>query len=418
MKIKANKFSASLIALLAFSIPASILNYVFSIAIGRLLTVEEFGIYNSMNSMANNVIAIYAPFAVLVTRITAESKDIIGENTDRYKQIFKIYLCFFAITSLAGMLLYPLLKGRFGADSFAQWLLILIMIGIMGLHSLAFGFVQGTQRFMLYGFLNCLLMAVKLVMFVGGIRAGGGFAAVIFAMLLSHLLIVIICSCTAKKACESIYAQEIGTKEIYSLKDITSLYGLTFLVQLIYMFYVNGGEIVFMNFFCDDTEIGLYSSIITLAKICVYLISTFNAVLLPIIAGKADDLQGGKKTLYASLIFTVICSALFAVVMLVGGKWFIPFMWGEKYLPALKYLGASLMYAIPLANLMVVHTYMLGRGKLEFYTAVLSLMLIVSAAAASLLSDNISAVPVSFGTGMIITLIVTLIYIVKEKENV
>lgn len=415
------KFSKNVIILLFFSIPASILNYVFSLAVGRLLTVEQFGVYNSMNSLASNIIAVYAPFAILVTRITAEEIDCPGKNENRYKQITWIYVAFFVVTSIVGMIAYPFLDGKFGATSFIQWLFILIMIGVMGLHSIANSAVQGLQRFILYGVMSVLVILLKLIFTVGGIQTGNGFGSVIFALIVSHAVIIVMCTVIMKKACRVIDGERDATVyPQYSVKEIGTLYGLTFLVQLIYAFYLNGGEIVFMNFLCDETEIGLYSSIIMLAKIAVFLITTFNSALLPAIASKAADIKSAKGMLYASLAFSFVCSIAFVLVLLICGDWLVPLLWGDKYTPGLKYLGAALMYAMPLANLLVVHTYILGRGKLKFYSICLSLTLIASAIVGVALSANTAAVPMSFGVGMCVCIVVSMIYIIigdKEDEG-
>lgn len=416
--MEAKKFSKNVIILLFFSVPASILNYAFSIVVGRLLTVEQFGTYNSMNSLACNLIAIYAPFAVLITRITAEHENDTYKNSDRYKQLGKIYLLFFAVTSVVGMACYPFLDGRFGGSSFVQWLFILIMIGVMGLHSMSIATIQGLSKFVFYGFISAFVMFLKLIFTVVGLQTGSGFVSVIFAITLSHAIIIAMCTFVMKKACNVIDGSSI--ERPFLKNELVSLYGLTFLVQLIYLFYVNGGEVIFMNFLCDEKEIGLYSSIVMLAKIAVYLITTFNSALLPAIASKAGDVTGAKGMLYASLAFSMVCSLLFVVFMLVLGDWIVPFLWGEKYTAGLKYLGAALTFAIPLANLMVVHTYILGRGKLKFYAASLCITLVISGVAGALFSAHTSAVPISFGIGMSVCIVATMIYIIfgdKEDEG-
>lgn len=423
--MEAKKFSKNVIILLFFSVPASILNYAFSIVLGRLLTVEQFGTYNSMNSLACNLIAIYAPFAVLITRITAEHEKDTYKNSDRYKQLGKIYLLFFVVTSLVGMVSYPLLNGRFGASTFIQWLLILIMIGVMGLHSMSIATIQGLSKFVLYGFISAFVMFLKLILTVVGLQTGGGFTSVIWAITLSHAIIIGICTFVMKRACSIMDGREcLGEgadyEKPFTKDELIPLYGLTFLVQLVYLFYVNGGEVILMNFLCDEKEIGLYSSIVMLAKIAVYLITTFNSALLPAIASKAGDVKGAKGMLYASLIFSMACSLAFVIFMLVFGDWIVPFLWGEKYTAGLKYLGAALTFAIPLANLMVIHTYILGRGKLKFYAWSLCITLVASAVVGALFSANTSAVPIAFGVGMCVCIIATMIYIIfgdKEDEG-
>lgn len=155
-----------------FSGIGSILNYLYQIILGNMLTIEEFGVFNSINSLAANVVIIFTPLSIMICQTTALNRETIEKNSGVYRKVLKISLGLAFIICISGLITFNTVNGKFGADSLLNWLIILIMIGVSGQHAIVNGVIQGLERFVLYGSMGAILILIKMILSIINIKVG------------------------------------------------------------------------------------------------------------------------------------------------------------------------------------------------------------------------------------------------------
>lgn len=409
-KKRKDSFQNAIFISFIFSGFGSILNYSFQIMLGNMLTVEDFGVFNSINSLAANLVIVYTPLSIMICQITASNRDNLEKNQGIYKQVLTITLGIVLITILGGGLLFNIIKGRFGIDNLFQWIVILLMIGISGIYTIIMSIIQGLERFILYGVIGDFLILIKLLLSLRNIKNGMDVHGIIWAMLLSYLCMIIVAALTLnkqwKKNKEAAY-EYLGASEIFEL------YGVTFLVQILVSFYINGGEIILMDYLFNNREIGLYSSAATLGKVSLYIISIISVVLFPRVANRRTQGLETKTIFYKTIFFSILMALMYSAFLLVSGKRIIPIMFGEEYIFALDYINAIVIFTIPLSTLSVIHNYFLGIGKVKEYAKVLGIITVLAITIIILFVENIKLVPVILGSALYVVLIWSLMYVKK-----
>ncbi len=389
------------------------MNYVFQIVVGNMVSVEEFGMYNSINSLAVNVSIVFSPLSVMACQITASNQSKIEKNRGVYIQIFGVTIGLFVCVLMGGVLLFRLIQGKFGITNMAQWIVILIMIGASGLYAILISVLQGMECFVWYGIIGALLVLGKLGICVINVKQGMAVHGIVWAMLLSYLCMIIVMVLFLKKR---LWKGAEGQREYLSKKEIIQLYGTTFLVQILVSFYINGGEIILMDYLFDDTQVGLYSSAVTLGKVCLYIISIVSVVLLPKVANKATQGVDTRGILYKTVGISLVLAIVYAIFLLVGGKQIIPMVFGQEYNAAMEYMNSVMFFAIPLSTLSIVHNYFLGIGKIKAYGVMLGIITCVAIGIIILFVQDMKCVPIILGGGLYMILIWSLLYVKRHNE--
>ena len=392
----------SVICLFIFSILACIVNYVYQIVLGNMLTLSNYGNFNTINSLTSNLVCLYSPLAVYICRITAENQKGLMKARHIYQKVFAVALGVSVVVFCAGgVFLWNFLGKNIGTKTICLELLILVMTLIAGFYTVINGILQGINRLGWYGFLGLLLVAVKLGLSYVGIRLGGQIHAAVWAMLISYVIItfaMIAIIAAIRKGQHSITCKEDYCCVEY--KELLQLYGATFLVQMFVSPYINGGEVILMNYCYDSESVGLYSLAATVAKASMYVLSIFTSALLPNIAA---DLNQGKsiwKKFYISLAFCFLAGGAWVIFLMTAGVIIIPRLFGAGYYQALLNVKYMALWVIGIGMLLVVNTFYLAMNKLKRYISVLAVVTIFIIGYVSMSEIDILYVPVVIGVGV------------------
>lgn len=391
-----------------FSGIGSILNYLYQIILGNMLTIEEFGVFNSINSLAANVVIIFTPLSIMICQTTALNRETIEKNSGVYRKVLKISLGLAFIICISGLITFNTVNGKFGADSLLNWLIILIMIGVSGQHAIVNGVIQGLERFVLYGSMGAILILIKMILSIINIKVGLGIQGIVWAMLVSYACVIVIVSLKLRK---TIFLQDNYSEYGPDKREIIRLYGITFFVQILVSFYINGGEIMLMGYLFDNRQIGLYSAAATLGKISLYMISIISIVLFPRVANRSNKGLGTSSIFYKTVFISIILSVAYAIFLLAIGKKLIPIMFGNEYEVAVEYIDYVVVFAVPVSTLSIIHNYFLGIGKTKEYAKVLGGVTAAIILVIIMFIDNVRCVPVILGIGLTLVIIWSCLYI-------
>lgn len=415
-KRKYDEFQISVLISFIFSIASSLLNYIFQMVIAKMLTVEEFGAYNSISAFSTNLAIVFTPLSIMTCQLTANWGNNLKHNRIIYRQILLIGLEGAFILGILGIFMYPYMEGKFGISSFFSLESILVMTGLSGIYNILYSFVQGRKKFVIYGIIGTSLIIIKIIISVMNIQLKQGILGVVEAMLFSYLIMCIFSGIYMKK---SINAETQTETEIpkLSFQDIVKMYGFTFLTQIIASFYINGGDIILIEAFFSSKEVGLYSSATLIGKVGLYVISIISVVLLPTVAEKKSKGENTMKTLCSCLAISVILGIAYAIFLRIVGKNIIPMLFGEKYEEAFHILPYVMFYTIPLGLLNIVHSYFLGTGKVKIYSGILLAITMGALLIIKNIFNEVKYVPIILGIAIWLVIILNIIILILQQRR-
>lgn len=374
--MKLSKFfglDRSVIFLFTFSILGSAVNYAFQIFLGNMLTISDYGKFNTINAFSSNLMCFYSPLAVYACRVTAERQTNLFVNRLIYKSIVSFALLISAVVMVLGagaFLLIPL--ERFGIDLFSFWMLVLVMTVTAGIYVVINGILQGIGRLEWYGFLGFCLMIIKMGLSYMGVKFGGRVPTVVWAMLISYA--VLICLIVAMISRTSKYQYRdcrIQMQPAAGNREMLCLYGLTFLVQMVISLYINGGETMLMSYFYDNEAVGRYSLAANVAKISMYIVSIFASALLPKVSSDWGKGKAVKRWFYIVAAFAFGIGIVWVLFLSTIGRQLSLMFLGERYYEALSNVKYMALWIIGLGMLLVANTFYLAINRLERYLVVL-----------------------------------------------
>mgnify|MGYP003565438816 CR=1 FL=1 len=175
----------------------NVFNYIFQVAMGRLLSTEDFGLMNALFAL---FLITSLPFSTIMTvlakyvsnyLVSKDHSSIKGLFIKSYKNVFRIALVLFFIYLCLSFSIRSFLK----LDNITPVILLGCAIFSSLVLPLNSAFLQGLQRFWSLGAVNCILGPAKFVLcslfVILGFRVNGVLCGIILS--LTNLLINLLC---------------------------------------------------------------------------------------------------------------------------------------------------------------------------------------------------------------------------------
>jgi len=392
---------------------ASGINFLTLILFGRWFSPDDYGVISSWQAFIANAAALMTPLQFILCSRIAERKESAGragsgegsrgEDADRHplRGIFGLALLL-NVAGAAGMvLLGRYLISYLHLAGSASFLLFLAVLLLFQFYTLFNGVPQGHQDFFLLGMTGILFYAGKLL----GSRLFLGCGTGTYAVLAGQGAVLILCLGLLLR----FTLIREGRGEMLPSKPDRALcaaYPGSFLLYLIASLYLNNGDILAANVYCDETSVGLYTVAVSLAKISVFLIATpVGTVLLPKVKAECEAAKRRKLFLTAAFV-TGAVSIAYAVAFLVFGGPVISLVYGAEYEPAAVYIPTACVFSVILGVYWVYYQYSFAAGKQRpFMFASLagggSILLAVF-----LLHPELKVLPLIFSAGMLAAMLI------------
>lgn len=184
----------------------------------------------------------------------------------------------------------------------------------------------------LYAILNALnkfiylVIAVLMIVFV---KSNNNLPFLIFATIISSLIPLIIAVCKKLSLWNFIGVCNISTNTNISRKDILK-YGLPFIMSMGITTIFEALDKLTLNYFCDYSEVGIYSSAVTVVNIFTIIQTTFNTVWAPM---SMEHLSSNPNdTYFFKRVNSIISFLMFGFgFTLITFKDIFVLLLGEKY---------------------------------------------------------------------------------------
>ncbi|RZD16862.1 MAG: hypothetical protein EVJ46_01090 [Candidatus Acididesulfobacter guangdongensis] len=342
-----------------FSMSANFFNYLFQIAMGRLLTVSEYGTLNSLFS----ILLIISVPAGTITIIAAKniSHNLAISEFNKVKKFIKsisLKVLFFGFFILAiYSILIPHLMNFMKINVFLYFAILGAVLLTSFFFSLILGILQGSKKYGLYGFVGSLSSAGKLVIAIilvlfGLNITGALLSTLITQVAVSFVTVIFIYNYFKKIGLEQVLDENNGETLEYILT--IKYFLLVFFSLFFYTFFTNIDLIMVKHFF-SSKEAGIYAVSALLGKIILYLPASFAVVMFPEVSHAHALNNKTKRILFKTIFITILLCFFGEIFYILFPNFIISVLMGSKYLkaaPLLSLYGLS-MFSFAIVSIMV-----------------------------------------------------------------
>ncbi len=334
----------------------NLLNFIFSISMGRMLAPAEYGILMTLMSFIYLYSIPSEAIQYLASRYT--SKFNIKKEQGKIKNLMKVFFktgTFFAfivfIVFLGGSVF---LSKKLEID---YWLLIftnlLIFAGFYG--PITRGVLQGKKRFGKYGAIltveGILKVILALILVNWGFGVFGAVNAVIVSVFLGILLSLYFCKDVFEAKEKKAVFQEIKMSPY-------------FITMIAIMFFLSI-DIILAKWFFSATIVGRYAVLSILGKIIYMGTQGISKAMFPLSSERKDQKKDSSEIFKKSFLVTLILGGIGIFIYWLFPEAIVLILYGNKYsgIGKLLFLTGASFGILALTN--IILTYKLSIGKLK-----------------------------------------------------
>ncbi len=352
---------------------ANIINYLFNLLMGRMLSVADYGLLSSLSSLFI-LSAIFAiAFGNVITRFTATYH---GSGNKKGEQAVILigtkYVTIFSTLILFILIIISPLIGRFLHVPNHIFVILIAFSSFFSLMlSLPQGFIQGKMRFV---FLSTIIISqpiIKLVVAVILILLGysilGPFIGILVGGALQTLILYyyLFRNLVEKQQMQSFNEQAFKKEFINS--------SVTFFLSGIGLTILQNTDIMLVRHFFGAYESGLYAALSLMGKAIFYFTSPINAVFFPLIAFRKERKQRLFNVVVLAFgLIAVLSTALSFIYFAIPDfvvKIFFP---SASYQEVGRYLGFFSLYILAFSLAFLFNNFYLSTGRMGVYKVTLA----------------------------------------------
>ncbi len=356
------------IIIFAGSIFANFSNFIFNLFMSRNLSISDYGILASLNSLVLVFALIAESFVPTIVHFAGSFFAKGEENKIRglFFQTNKMAIGMGGAVFLFFLFFSSIISSFFNINN--NFLLILVGIiiffGFMG--SLNRAILQAKLMFKYLSFTNAFSSAVKLITGIGLVLLGFRVSGAIFGFLISFFSIFILVVIPLRYLIrEKNSSFSIDFKKIisYGAPTALSLFGLTFFITT---------DILLVKHFFLPKEAGIYAGLSLIGRVIYFLCAPIVTVMFPIIVQKHTRRENYHNTFRLSLLFVFLPSAILTSSYFIFPQFIIKlFLKNTDYLQASGLLGYFGIFMTLYVMLFVFTNFYLSIKKTKVFIPII-----------------------------------------------
>lgn len=400
--------------LMAMMIGVGGINYLFQIVIGRTLTIEEYGTVNSLLSLTS---IISVPGTILAMIISKQISIALAKgNTSAVKSLARIFIITTCLIGLGLVLIEICLSGWIGrylhVNETGYVVICCVISGLtITLQSFA-GTIQGMQKFFEYGFQSFITAICKIgfsvLLIISGFKVGGP----LWGMLIAQVATLCYCMLVLQRAFSGENYIPVDIKQ--TLRECSRDLWVIALGQLNISILTNCDLILVKRFF-DETDAGIYSAAIIIARLVMYVSTMLIYVLFPKVANQTAQGKDTQKLFLKSLVANLVIIAAGCVEIALLGKWIIQLFLGNAYLQSYDMIKIALVYIVPVSVFTIITNYVSATDKVCFFTVSSTVGTVLVLIAACVFHATIMQMLLIMGFILAMVCMVNIIHILVRK---
>ncbi len=320
----------------AGSFVVNVLNYVFTLLMGRLLSVEDFGEVAAILSL---FLIVSVPATALTMFMSREAASRLSEGNSSIKYVFYVLRPHVFVFSVALWIIFLLLTPVFSKLLHIHTLPFIIfsfLVPVTLAAALQSGTLQGMHKFFLLSQQSVLSTLVKLALGVGLVLLGLTVSGVVFALVVAAVVSWVFGFIVTHKLLKKETETEVLTSRIP-----TTFYAIVpIFVTTLFLALLSNIDVLLAKHFLTPALAGEYGALSTVGKILLYGSGAFITALLPFASAAYAEGRGREHRILAlSLaIISAASAAAWAFFSMFPG-FVVSLLFGASYLNIAPYLG-------------------------------------------------------------------------------
>lgn len=407
---KIQEFEKGSLVLFFLMMSANVCNYLFQIIVGNMMTVEDYGIVNTVLGIVGILTIPTTIIAMICARYIA-----LYAATENEKGIASVLYLLLRFVVLVGILLLLIgfltiksITNLFGLNSICYVAGALFITIINLFFAITSGTLQGLKKFFPYGIQTILMAGGKLVFSIALLLIGWRVYGVIIAIFCGILLAIGYGVSYMGNHVKSAF--QYRGNSVVDAQEFTK-YAIGAIVAQGCVIALTNGDILLVKAFFTDKVAGIYSSAMIIGKIAMYVSTAVVAALFPMVV---EQNQKGEPTillLTKAIIYGGGMAFACAVGMVTLGRYIIGILFGERYRAAIEYLPFVCLYVVPLTFISILMNYLLAIGQTKVFGISICIGLVVIIGISSIIHDTIPHIMVICGTVLIMVFLCNLVHL-------
>jgi O-antigen/teichoic acid export membrane protein len=344
------------------SIAAGVLGFVFQVLMGRILSLQEYGLFSAIIALVATFSAPLGTLQMVISRRVSEYRARMDKGciTHLYFSINIYAIVVTAIIFCSCYFISPQVQMYLKTSSPTPILLLSLILFFTSPATINYAFLQGLQKFnwlslsgALGGFLK-ITLAATLVWLGYGIE--GALSGIILALFLGWLVTFIALISSLKE----------GLDVQYEMTHISFKSSLPVLIANCAFAAMTQLDIVFVNYYFPSHEASLYAAASIMGKAVMYLPGGIVMAMFPMVAEHHTRNEDSTYLLLQAVKLTTLLCCIGAFCYFFMGEWIISLLYGERYYGAgeiLKYYGFAIL---PMGLVMVAEYFLIAKGQVLF----------------------------------------------------
>ena len=342
-----------------------IFGYLFQIAVGRLLTPEEFALFSSIIALYMllgsplNFVNMLVVKKIAVLRALNELNDLgkLYSHIQKYLFLFSIIFIVIAFEAHDAMGIYIKNVAK------SEVILLGLLFSINLFFTINNSFMQGLQFFGRQSATHILFAVGKLIFGLAFILAGlgvfGGLLGVTVATACSVFLGWFFLKSGLKEGQVEPFLGGMRAKGLDSGS-------LSILVMSIAFALLTQFDMILVNWLYTPEQAGMYAAASVLGKAVLYIPSGLVIALFPMVVEGAVGQKSTLHILRLALTTTFLICGTLSIIYFIFGDMLITLVYGQAYMGAgdlLRWYGIAML---PLALIIVLEHYLIAHGRALF----------------------------------------------------
>ena len=348
--------------LFAGGIASGIIGYLFQIIMGRMLSLEEYGLFSALIALTVVMRAPLGTFTMLISRKVSGYR--VSQKIGDLTHLFFIVNIkgFLVASSLILFVLFFIdnIKIFLKVEDSEYIYLIAVLILLSFPEAINNAYLQGLQYFKwlsaTYAMGSTLRTIVAVVLVWFGLGVSGALYGIIIATVIMFIFIYRILKPQLHSGKNSPHSNAH-----YILKSaLPVLFANSVFILMTQL------DMILVKYYFTEQEAGLYAAASILGKAVMYLPGSIAIALFPMVAENHVDGKSSINLLMQSVITTVLLCSVGALLYYFMGDFIISFLYGRDYQEAgkiLKYYGFAIL---PMALVLVAEYYLIAMGQVLF----------------------------------------------------
>jgi len=408
-----DKFIKTSILFLVAVMISNIINYLFQITMGRMLTVEKYGEMNSLMSIVMLLTILFTPISYYLARHTAQFLALGKKDEIRglFKYTYTRFGVFIYLFVIILLFLSPVIGNYIHVETYEVFL-VLVFGGISIAYFFNNGFAQGLHKFRLLSLFIIMLSVFKYIFSIVFVYHKSSVNSVLYALILSGIIVGIFSSLLLKADMKRwrILKYSLKREEIknYLLPMIISSFFFGALTQL---------DVVLVKHFFSSYEAGIYASAAIISKAVLYLPIAIVMSLFPIVAVENTKKKDTLHILIKALIINTIIAGCGVLLLVLFPNYIIKLLFGIKYINAVGIVGFFSIIMFIMGIISILMNYFLALGEVRFIFGLIG-SLIIQVTGIYFVHDTLDQILYILLTAGIFSIIVLFVFVfIKHRKS-